>query len=290
MALTNKEKLKAIKISRAIEQHLHEIGKTMVRSTDVYEYLARKGLVGRDNNNGIHLRRFLKKLKREGALDLIPQCDGIDQDEIFTNWFFHSAGEKALRSIVITQSEPDIDQLTTDEIISILKKIAAGINPLTGKIAENISFLKDWKVRDSLLYAVKQLEKGIEDGDVGEELKWNTESTEEREDKVFDIPYDIKKETGIVDLPSNFDLMIQKMVETVTESINSLPLIKDSETLPPYLRNARKRFRRAYEPWSEEEDKLLLRTYENVTDISILSTVFQRGEKSLVSRLEKLKD
>jgi hypothetical protein len=288
MALTNKEKLKAIKISRAIEQHLHEIGKTMVRSTDVYEYLARKGLVERDNNNGIHLRRFLKKLKREGALDLIPQCDGIDQDEIFTNWYFHSAGEKAIRSIVVKQSESVINRLTTDEIISNLRKLAAGLNPLSGEAPDDISFLSNWKVRESLLYAIDNLEKQRIDVYATAEIV-DIGNTEEEKGKDVKIQYKTNEEIKVGDLQYDIGLGTQKMLETVAETINSLPLIKDSETLPPYLRNARKRYRRAYEAWSEEEDRILLRIYEKVKDTGILSIVFQRGEKSLVNRLEKLK-
>jgi len=94
MALTKDEIQLALRISRLLENHLQSAGKTNLRSTDVFELLARNGLFERDpKNNGFEFRRFLKKLKRENRLNLIPQCDGIDQDEYYTNWYFHSAAE-----------------------------------------------------------------------------------------------------------------------------------------------------------------------------------------------------
>ena len=74
MTFTQEDYQKAKRISEAIQLFLLETGKTEIRSTDVYERLARKGLVEKDRHDGLHFRKFLQKLKDERLLHLIPQC------------------------------------------------------------------------------------------------------------------------------------------------------------------------------------------------------------------------
>lgn len=74
MGITQEDIQKAFRISRAIQKYLEMSGKEGLRSTDVYPYLASKGLIEKDRHNGLHFRKFLIKLKENNALKLIPQC------------------------------------------------------------------------------------------------------------------------------------------------------------------------------------------------------------------------
>ena len=67
-------------------------GESDLRSTDVYPYLARKGLVEKDRHNGLRFRQFLNKLKDNDLLKLIPQCVCIPglQNEM-NEWHFYTA-------------------------------------------------------------------------------------------------------------------------------------------------------------------------------------------------------
>ena len=63
MSLSKEEIKKAIRVSRAIEEYLKMTGQTNIRSTDLAEYLSRKGFFKRDRHQGIYFRQFLNKLK-----------------------------------------------------------------------------------------------------------------------------------------------------------------------------------------------------------------------------------
>jgi hypothetical protein len=65
---------KTKRISDAIQQFLLQTGLKNARSTDVYDVLARKGLIEKDRHRGLHFRNFLRQLKDANLLHLIPQC------------------------------------------------------------------------------------------------------------------------------------------------------------------------------------------------------------------------
>jgi hypothetical protein len=92
MAITHEDIQKAKRISRAIQEYLEMSNTEGIRSTDIYPYLAKKGLIEKDQHNGIHLRRFLIKLKNHNLLNLIPQCTcnpGINNE--FNEWHFYKS-------------------------------------------------------------------------------------------------------------------------------------------------------------------------------------------------------
>ena len=89
---------KARRISKAIQEYLEETGQDDLRSTDVYPYLARKGLVEKDRHNGLQFRKFLSELKRRDLLNMIPQCRAEERGGVMTNWYFSRVSTKPASS------------------------------------------------------------------------------------------------------------------------------------------------------------------------------------------------
>jgi hypothetical protein len=90
MGITHEDFQRAIRISRAIQEFLEHTGRQGVRSTDLYPYLSRKGLIEKDAHNGLFLRKFLRKLKENDMLKLIPQCTYRTTETEFLEWHFYS--------------------------------------------------------------------------------------------------------------------------------------------------------------------------------------------------------
>jgi ATP-dependent DNA helicase RecQ len=63
----------------------------------------------------------------------------------------------------------------------------------------------------------------------------------------------------------------------------------DDSITNDYILEQRKQFKRAYEPWSEEEKLLFEKAMQETNDIDFLSEVFQRNPASLKSFIRKLK-
>jgi hypothetical protein len=99
MTLTDDDKVRAIRISQAIQEFFNKNPKTAVlRSTDAYDVLIKLKLVEADRHSGLRFRQFLHKLKSCNALDLIPQCRSQDVNDYRTNWFFESTPSKSYGS------------------------------------------------------------------------------------------------------------------------------------------------------------------------------------------------
>lgn len=103
ITLTAEEKQRALELSRAIESFFIATGKTNVRSTDLFDYLANHKLVEWDRHQGVELRRFLRRVHNAGSMDLIPQCKPNKGNDNFMEWHFVNVppvGEgRKLRSI-----------------------------------------------------------------------------------------------------------------------------------------------------------------------------------------------
>lgn len=86
--ITNEDFQKARRISRAIQEYLEFTGNNGARSTDVYDYLANKGVIEKDRHQGIQFRKFLTKLKENDLLKLIPQCSYSYSSNDMHEWRF----------------------------------------------------------------------------------------------------------------------------------------------------------------------------------------------------------
>jgi len=89
MDLNHVDFQKARRISKAIQEYLKQINEDGLRSTDIYPILARKGLIEKDRHNGLHFRKFLRKLKDNNLLNLIPQCQYRTTKTDFVEWYFY---------------------------------------------------------------------------------------------------------------------------------------------------------------------------------------------------------
>lgn len=137
MNLTHEEFQKARRISREIQNHLESINSDGLRSTDLYPILARKKLVEKDKYNGIHFRRFLKKLKENDLLSLIPQCKFKynEKKPEFLEWYFYRI-KKEMNSI---ENKGNIERkvilpkLPENEIDELIEKAKPHIEKLPKK-------------------------------------------------------------------------------------------------------------------------------------------------------------
>jgi hypothetical protein len=97
--ITNDDIMQAIKISQTLQEYFDKSNAGMtLRSTDAYELLVNKNVVERDRHNGIKFREFLAHLKRNNALNHIPQCRTEDTGGNTTHWFFETAPGKTIRA------------------------------------------------------------------------------------------------------------------------------------------------------------------------------------------------
>lgn len=94
MSITPAEIQQALRISKAIEQHLTEGHAVNVRSEDLYPVLAGLGLVERDHEKGKHFRAFLTKLVKANMLNLIPQCKAFPRSGGKFDWTFNRAADR----------------------------------------------------------------------------------------------------------------------------------------------------------------------------------------------------
>ena len=94
MSLTPAEIQQALRISKAIQEHLESTRAVNVPSTDLYGILADRKLVERDTEKGHHFRLFLRKLVKANMLNLIPQCKALPRSAGRHDWIFNSAADR----------------------------------------------------------------------------------------------------------------------------------------------------------------------------------------------------
>lgn len=130
---------KARRISRAIQEYLETTGSNGIRSTDLYPYLARKGVIEKDLNNGLKFRKFLKRLYTQGVLtSVIPQCKPVESpsSNIFMEWYFYSVPSKTknFSKRTVEYSKKDFSEIMSDdEADSIINKLKFTIEKLPKK-------------------------------------------------------------------------------------------------------------------------------------------------------------
>jgi hypothetical protein len=133
MELTHEDFQKARRISRAIQEYLEQINEDGLRSTDVYPFLAKKGLIEKDRHDGLHFRRFLRKLKENNYLSLIPQCQFNTTRTEFLEWYFYRVKSDSDFTVSTSINEPrkvKVPEMTEMEIDEIIKKEKSKINEL----------------------------------------------------------------------------------------------------------------------------------------------------------------
>ncbi len=83
-----------------------------------------------------------------------------------------------------------------------------------------------------------------------------------------------------------FNNLSDESIENLKRTINNMELVK-IEDLTETVIQARKAFRRAFEPWFDIEYKLLEDALKNTNDLLLLSQCFQRSKSSILSASKK---
>lgn len=201
MKLTKYEVKKALKISKIIQRRIDLTNEINLRTTDIFPDLVRKGLFEPDKNNGIHFRRFLKKISRYGELKtLIPQCSQVPplKDEIFNEWYFNDAKDnmpsvKSLeRDIKVNTAEIEPELLKTliqpsvkmdiNEAFEIVQMLISGINPITERPQDDLGVCADITVVEALKTIIAPESHKIEINNTKDELVETKNDLEDRDE------------------------------------------------------------------------------------------------------------
>jgi hypothetical protein len=145
MELTQELFQKCRRISAAIQDFLVQTGMVNARSTDVYEFLARKGLVEKDRHNGLHFRSFLKQLKDSNLLYLIKQCSCIENKNSL-EWYFNPVNTAPSKTSVGSK-------VSVMQHYPVMEK--QKLEPLLNVESANVELLP---VREDIQYTSQQLE------------------------------------------------------------------------------------------------------------------------------------
>ena len=126
MKLTHEEIQLAFRMSKAIQEYLRQTGQKDARSTDLYPFLARQGIVERDRHNGLHFRNFLMRLNEAGLLKLIPQCTYQLSENGKGEWHFYRTSEEGENLSTLPGSEKKAEtvympQMTKEAIGELLE-------------------------------------------------------------------------------------------------------------------------------------------------------------------------
>lgn len=84
-----------------------------------------------------------------------------------------------------------------------------------------------------------------------------------------------------------FNRLTDSAINQLKEKIDEIGILK-TENLSEYIQNSRKNHPRAYEPWSEKEKELLVKSLKYTNDLDLLSECFQRGKGSIESLGKKI--
>jgi hypothetical protein len=86
-----------------------------------------------------------------------------------------------------------------------------------------------------------------------------------------------------------FNQMDGATLELLNVKVNQLPVLRPTESIQnEYILEQRKSFERAYEPWEDKENGLLLQAAEHTNDADFLAQVFKRNPSSIKIQLAKL--
>lgn len=78
-------------------------------------------------------------------------------------------------------------------------------------------------------------------------------------------------------------------IEVIAQKYLTCPLQKETATyIHPAVLQARKEYRRAYEPWAQEEDEELKVVYIKIKNIKTICRIFKRNPGAIQARLKKL--
>jgi len=132
--ITHEDFQKARRISRAIQEYLEFTGNDGARTTDLYDYLSNKGVIEKDRHQGVKFRQFLKRLKDNDMLKLIPQCTYSYSKYDVHEWRFYK-----IDSNKTPESTPQKENISHREHFPVIS--GAEIDELIAKAKPHIDSL-----------------------------------------------------------------------------------------------------------------------------------------------------
>lgn len=79
-------------LNSCINEWFVETGIVEARPKDLMKYLIQRGVYNKDHREGLPLRNDLRRLKREGRLNLIDTVEGVEVGKN-TQWYFRVKGK-----------------------------------------------------------------------------------------------------------------------------------------------------------------------------------------------------
>lgn len=157
--------------------------------------------------------------------------------------------------------------------IQILEALVSGCSPKTGEVVAEDSVLNERDVIRALQIAIDELK-------LLSPKESQTVAKKEKADKNLykEIDY-FKKE--------KFNHLSSETINKLKSRVRDFGVTK-TENLSDYIINARTNFKRAYEPWSDDEKELFAEAIKYTNDVDLLSECFQRGKGSIESFGQKL--
>ena len=284
MSITPQEIQQALRVSRAIQEYIEMTSSQDLRSTDVFPYLARKGLFERDaRHNGKYFRRFLRKLHKANMLkSLVPQCrylEGVN-DQLMGEWYFNSVVEdkpnskstftKESRKIA---SEPMTAVLALETIQSLLN----GVHPITNRDLSKEDVCMEPRVQEALAFIIAPETQNDED-------QVPTERTSHPQTN----SYDLSKNQSLEKMSKELDARVEKYFNAWQEEVESWGIKKSGDQLIPQIIEKRKSYPRAYEDWSDRERVIFREAWELTNDKAKIARLLKRNQGSISAALKKL--
>lgn len=87
MTLSNTDIQKALKIKKVVNEYFAKTNLTKIEAKELMPDFIAKGIFDTNNQDGLPIRSFLRKLDDEKYLNLIPQTF-FEQKDQNKNWFF----------------------------------------------------------------------------------------------------------------------------------------------------------------------------------------------------------
>lgn len=198
----------------------------------------------------------------------------------------------SLKNETLEMSDINIDEYLTDEklfeYLQAFKNI--GFNPTVARIGKSLigtqakSIYKH--VKDFSFYGV------LENATTYSNIKPIIATFFEKHDEIIQEEYlNVDKPWEDIDFfeQADFNQLTQFTIIQLTETIVDFPLKRNvSNMSSEAMIIARNIFSRAYEPWEQQENSLLLKTLRYTNDLELLSKIFKRGHGAIRSQGQKL--
>lgn len=93
MNLTNMDIQKALRIKRAVNEYFENTSRTNVEARELMNLFIKRGIFAKNNQDGLPIRDFLRRLDENHNLQLIPQVH-FEQMDKSKKWYFIKTGNE----------------------------------------------------------------------------------------------------------------------------------------------------------------------------------------------------